>query len=303
MYAFKNCWGLKNAPCKQGVVQDLNRMNYLGYVSHIRRINTPLSSSSKIRAPHSLHASSYGTICPSETPDGANIGVRKNLALLGMITFNVNSLPLVKVLYNNNMQPIFNINNDNINCKIFLNERLIGFHLNPKKFIKKLKLLRRNALINIYTSIAWYCIENIIKISTDSGRATRPLLIVENNKLLLNGNHIDYIKKKNITWKHLIGGFRTTENFTININAYNEFCEKCISIEDDSLNFLEDNSGVIEYIDTEEANTCLIAMTPYELNHNINKFTHCEIHPSMMFGLHLYMYNTKKDRFNYGHIL
>ena len=43
MYAFKNCWGLKNAPCKQGVVQDLNRMNYLGYVSHIRRINTPLS--------------------------------------------------------------------------------------------------------------------------------------------------------------------------------------------------------------------------------------------------------------------
>ena len=27
MYAFKNCWGLKNAPCKQGVVQDLNRMN------------------------------------------------------------------------------------------------------------------------------------------------------------------------------------------------------------------------------------------------------------------------------------
>ena len=41
--AFKNCWGLKNAPCKQGIVQDINRISYLGFISHLRRINTPLS--------------------------------------------------------------------------------------------------------------------------------------------------------------------------------------------------------------------------------------------------------------------
>ena len=23
MYAFKNCWGLKDAPCKEGIVQDI----------------------------------------------------------------------------------------------------------------------------------------------------------------------------------------------------------------------------------------------------------------------------------------
>ena len=65
MYTFKNCWGLKNSTskCKEGVVQDLNRLNYLGYVSHIRRVNTTLSKSAKVRAPHSLHASSFGIMC------------------------------------------------------------------------------------------------------------------------------------------------------------------------------------------------------------------------------------------------
>ena len=48
LYAFKNCWGLKNAKgCKQGVTQDMNRLSYLGAVSHIRRINTPLSKSAQ----------------------------------------------------------------------------------------------------------------------------------------------------------------------------------------------------------------------------------------------------------------
>ena len=72
MYAFKNCWGLKDAPCKEGIIQDINRISYLGFISHLRRINTPLSSSAKVRAPHSLHGSSW-ELCVSETPDGAKI--------------------------------------------------------------------------------------------------------------------------------------------------------------------------------------------------------------------------------------
>ena len=65
LYAFKNCWGLKNASgCKQGVTQDMNRLSYLGAISHIRRVNTPLSKSAKVRAPHALHLSSFGVMCP-----------------------------------------------------------------------------------------------------------------------------------------------------------------------------------------------------------------------------------------------
>ena len=50
LVCFKNCWGLKNAPCKQGVTQDMNRLSYLGAISHIRRVNTPLSKSAKSKS-------------------------------------------------------------------------------------------------------------------------------------------------------------------------------------------------------------------------------------------------------------
>jgi DNA-directed RNA polymerase beta subunit len=156
IYAFKNCWGLKHASgCKEGVVQDLNRLNYLGYVSHIRRINTSLSKSAKVRAPHSLHASSFGSICPAETPDGANIGLRKNIAILAQVTFGINSMPLLKALYSLGIESVYSITGRIIKnyCQIFLNERIVGYHYNPEIFVKKLKLLRRNAIINVYTSI------------------------------------------------------------------------------------------------------------------------------------------------------
>ena len=63
------------------------------------------------------------------------------------------------------MIPIYSINcmTKNIqHCAIFLNERLLGYHKNPEILVKKLRLLRRNALINIYTSIAWYYSDNKI---------------------------------------------------------------------------------------------------------------------------------------------
>ena len=40
-------------------------------------------------------------------------------------------------------------------------------------------------LINIYTSVSWYRYKNELKISTDSGRSTRPLIIVDKFKNML----------------------------------------------------------------------------------------------------------------------
>ena len=289
MYTFKNCWGLKNSSskCKEGVVQDLNRLNYLGYVSHIRRINITLSKSAKIRAPHSLHASSFGIICPNETPDGGNVGLRKNIAIMAKVTFGINSEPLYKILVSNNLVSVYSHSKSMREglCCIFLNERLVGYHTNPDLLVKKLKLLRRNGLINIYTSIAWYITDNILKISTDSGRCCRPLLIVNNNTLALTPSMIDDIKNNNINWKHLVAGFRFKGTDT---EPYLEYNDKYIHLEDGTNDYLQEISGVIEYIDTEEANTCLIAMTPHDLNEKANtiyKFTHCEIHPCMIWGV------------------
>ena len=85
---FKNCWGLKGASgCKEGIVQDLNRLSFLSSISHLRRFNMPLSDSAKIREPHSLHATCWGYMCALESPSGGRVGLRKNMALLSQITF------------------------------------------------------------------------------------------------------------------------------------------------------------------------------------------------------------------------
>lgn len=294
IYVFKIGWGLKDSSSdsKEGVVQDLNRLNYLGYISHIRRVNKELSASAKIRSPHSLHSSSYGIMCPDETPDGGNIGLKKSIALFAKVTFKINSQPLLKILINNDLIPYYSHKNYD-DCSVFLNERIVGYHSNANKLVKKLKLLRRNGLINIYTSIAWYVIDNKIKISTDSGRCCRPLLIVENQEMLLNSvNKKDLlvkISKTKYAWKYLVGGtrlLRTSINDDEKI-PYIDYEDKYIENEISSNNkLLEQHCGIIEYIDTEEANTCLIAMNNDEIiNNKTTRFTHCEIHPSLMFGV------------------
>ena len=302
LYAFKNCWGLKNARgCKQGIVQDLNRLSFLGYLSHLRRLNTSIPSGAKIRAPHSLNSSTFGIICPCETPDGGNIGLRKNLAITAKVTFGTNSDSFKKLLDSLEMISIYDMQKKNIHSftKIFLNEKIVGYHEYPKHLCYMLRLYKRNALINIYTSISWYVMDNIVKISTTSGRCCRPLLVVRHNACLLTDTHIENIKKNTIDWNYLVGGTRTTdfiskknktEPYIDDNNLLVEFNKKDYSYvhsKDMTLQeCLEHYSGVIEYVDTEEANNSLIALTPHDLEKSdVSYYNYCEIHPTMLFGI------------------
>ena len=55
---------------KVGVAQVLNRLTYVSSLSHSRRINTPLEKSGELIAPRKLHNTTWGFLCPAETPEG-----------------------------------------------------------------------------------------------------------------------------------------------------------------------------------------------------------------------------------------
>ena len=74
---------------RQGIVQDLNRNAMLGTLSHTRRISNPLPAGSKSLGPRKLHNSQWGFICPTESPDGGNVGIINHLSIAGKISFNV----------------------------------------------------------------------------------------------------------------------------------------------------------------------------------------------------------------------
>lgn len=70
---------------RKGVSQRMDRMNHLATLSHLQRVVSPLSATQENFEARSLHATHLGRLCPTETPEGGNIGLRKNLALLASV--------------------------------------------------------------------------------------------------------------------------------------------------------------------------------------------------------------------------
>ena len=71
---------------RRGVAQYLKRENYFDMLSHLTRVISPLSTSQENFSARELHSTHFGRLCPTETPEGHSIGLRKNLALMSTIT-------------------------------------------------------------------------------------------------------------------------------------------------------------------------------------------------------------------------
>jgi len=246
---------------KVGVAQVLNRLTYLSSLSHLRRVNTPIDKSGKLVPPRRLHNSTWGFLCPAETPEGQSIGIVKNLAYLAHITINSNSsglydyiLPIIDNIdsYNGSYKDLDDY------VKVFINGSWVGITNDPEKIYNNLKDKKYKGIINIYTSIIFNSKLKEIRVCNDAGRITRPLLKVKNNKIVYNNSIIEKVKCGELNWDDLV-----------------------IAIK------LEDS--IIEYVDSYEQNSALIAMTRNNLNNstssNIYHYSHCEIHPSTIFGI------------------
>jgi DNA-directed RNA polymerase subunit B" len=71
---------------RAGVSQLLDRTSYMGTLSHLKRVVSPLSRSQPHFEARDLHPTQFGKICPNETPEGPNCGLVKNLAILSKIS-------------------------------------------------------------------------------------------------------------------------------------------------------------------------------------------------------------------------
>ena len=83
---------------RKGISQRLSRINFLDMLSHLQRVVSPLSSSQENFEARALHATHMGRLCPAETPEGTNIGLRKNLSLLAQISLTEDENELITQL-------------------------------------------------------------------------------------------------------------------------------------------------------------------------------------------------------------
>lgn len=270
-------WGLVNqSKLRKGIAQVLQRLTYLGTLSNLRRIISPIDKSGKHTIPRKLHSSQWGMLCPYETPEGAGIGLVKNMALMSKITIPCNADIVKACLQENGVIELDATRPEDVpnGVKVFVNGDWYGMSYDPYNLTNKMRQLRRNSVINIHTSIAWQINSNELHFWTDAGRFYRPLYVVDNNSIKINDKDIDDIQKNNLSWSDIL-----TRNI-LDTNDINKIGD--VKLE---------NNTIIEYIDCEETDTLMISMSMDDINKNNKdndtfiKYTHCEIHPSMIFGV------------------
>jgi len=71
---------------RTGVSQRLERGSFVKTISHLRSVLSPLTTTQEHFEARELHPTHWGRLDPCQTPEGATIGLRKNLSIMTQIT-------------------------------------------------------------------------------------------------------------------------------------------------------------------------------------------------------------------------
>jgi len=236
-----------------GVTQLLDRTNYMSTISHLRRIQSPLSRSQPNFEARDLHATHFGRICPAETPEGSNCGLVKNLALSAVISVSVLSSEIVEKLYELGVEHVDEASEKirRVGARIFVDGRLIGYAEDGHRLSNALRDMRRSGKIHPHVGIYFFSSlnDNATKrlyISCNAGRVLRPLAVIKDGKVLITNETIEKVTKKFLSWTDLL------------------------------------YMGMIELVDANEEENCYVAI---DLAHKENGHTHLEIFSSAILGV------------------
>jgi len=234
-----------------GVTQLLDRTNYLSTISHLRRVQSPLSRTQPNFEARDLHSTHFGRICPSETPEGSNCGLVKNLALSAIISVSVSSEEIIEKMYEFGTAHFSEVK-DSVKkdgTRIFVDGKLIGYHKDGEKLANSLRELRRSSKIHPHVGISIHQPEQEgatkrLYVNCNAGRVLRSLIIVKDGKSVLTQDLLDKVTKKLVSWNDLI------------------------------------RMGIIELVDANEEENCFITFD----DKRVKKHTHIEIFPSAILG-------------------
>jgi DNA-directed RNA polymerase II subunit RPB2 len=252
--------GKIGGPNKIGVSQVLNRLNYSASISHLRRISTPIEKTGKLIAPRKQHNTQWAYVCPCETPEGHGVGVIKNMAITTCIT--IFSSPITVYAFIQGLNKLISLRDSSIqqmhnSTRVFLNGSWIGILLDQDtmEVVDQLRKAKRSGKLHIYTGIIWknFCKE--LWITTEAGRVVRPVYFAPAIR--------EIASDKTGRLKQQI----------LQIDDWNKLL----------LWETPNKRHLFEYIDAGETEGTYIAMD-YDSCVNDLAYTHCEIHPSVIFG-------------------
>ena len=295
---FRGNWGAGKFTKRVGLVQDVNRLSWSSFMSHLRKTVLHIELSAKIVAPHLLQNSQWGMFDPLDSPDGGDVGLHKHLTLSVAITNQVSSAKVMEFLKANlNIRPIQQFPPFFLNTrpKIFVNGIWFGVVMgkdkgttdesNPLEVVRTLKRWRRNGLLPLYMSISFNFSEYAIYIYTDGGRLTRPYVYRKHG----TGEISYYGQRKRLTdnnsnpvsWKELVNGSTKIQE---KVNY-----DDCKSTKTSNSEQVK-HEAMLEYLDVSEEENALIANNMHNFasaaaDTTAANYTHMEIDPSLILGV------------------
>lgn len=234
-----------------GITQLLDRTNNVSTLSHLRRLQSPLSRSQPNFEARDLHPTHWGRLCPNETPEGSNCGLVKNLALAASMSVSVNAEKMRKTLCRMNVVPTQDANEALrlSGAKVFVDGCLVGYSISAEDLVAELRVRRRNGQIPTEVNFAHFINAGGTKevyVNCDEGRVRRPLIVIESGTPKLQQKHIEKVRSKEWVWEDLI------------------------------------SRGIIEYIDAEEEENLLVAL---DFEGVTSEHTHAEVAPYPVLGI------------------
>jgi len=211
---------------RKGVTQNMDKTNYLAILSQLQRVSSMLLSEQENVKARALHPTHYGRFCATETPEGKEIGLRKNLAILSRVSTisTLNEEGFLKSLKEIGLDV-----DGEKGIDVFYNGRFIGMTTNPKDFSDSIREKRRKGELPLQLNIRFVEeIGNII-ISTEVGRVLRPLIVVEKGISKFNDEVQLRLKEGEIDFDWML------------------------------------KNGVVEYLDASEEENALVALSESDL--------------------------------------
>ena len=211
---------------RSGITQNMDRTNYLTITSQLQRVSSMLPSDQENFLARTLHPTNYGRFCPIETPEGTEIGLRKNLAILSKVSTRVG---FDEKAFLKDLESI-GLNKEGLKgADVFFNGMFVGSVENTKEFVTKIREKRRDNELPKQLNVRDNSRFGIVAISTESGRVLRPLIIVENGSPKLKNEHLIQLEQGELNWNDLV------------------------------------KQGIIEYLDAAEEENALVALYEEEI--------------------------------------